>query len=432
MPKPSRETTPPDAPPRAEGSAERNLARTVALLERWDKGVSIRELLDGAPADPALHNAVFTLFRRQAEIDWLLARLTPGRRIRPRLRRILRWGATQVLFADGLASAVVTDVCVGYVRRRYHAGEARFVNAVLRRLAARPAAAWAELVAAEAPEGVKVGLPDPLYRQWCRHLPSIRIAEFAALFRRPAPLIVRLRAGAAPPDEVAHLKPLPAVAWAPGARLFRVVAPGAFFASPAFRRGDYYVQDPATLLAPALMDIQPGECVADLCSAPGGKSVVIAEDLGDRGKLVCMDRTAQRLRRVRENLDRFPNATLCLGDARRPPLRPGCVDALLLDVPCTNTGVLRRRPDAAWRFSNAQLSKLVRLQADILEAAAPLVRPGGRIVYSTCSIEPEENTGQVRSFLERHPEFVLAQEKQLAHGELHDGAFAARIQRVEA
>ncbi len=432
MPTPAQKTNSDPTVPKTGGSAERNLARTVAVLQRWDRGVSIRELLDGAPADPALHNAVFTLFRRQAEIDWLLARLTPGRRIRPRLQRVLHWGATQILFAHGLAPAVATDVCVGYVRRRYHTGEARFVNAVLRRLAARPAAEWLELITAAAPESVKLGLPPPLHRQWRGHLTPARIAEFADLFRRPAPLIARLRAGAAAPGDAAPLGPLPAVPWAPETRLFQVLTPAAFFDSPPFRRGDYYVQDPSTLLAPALMGVQPGERLADLCSAPGGKSVVLAEGLGGSGRLVCMDRTPQRLRRVRENLARFPNVTLCLGDARRPPLTTDSFDAVLLDVPCSNTGVLRRRPDAAWRFSNKRLAELVRLQADILDAAARLVRPGGRIVYSTCSLEPEENDDQVRGFLARHPEFVLAQQEELACGELHDGAFAARIERKDA
>lgn len=409
--------------------AEHVLARTVAVLTQWDKGVSVKEFLAGATPEPALWNVVFTLFRHRAEIDWVIGRLTRGRRVRPRLRRVLYWGSTQILFADGLAPPVVTDVCVNFVTRRYHVGEARFINAVLRRVASRTLADWRKDMAAEAPAWVRTGLPKALYRKWSAHLAPARIAEIATAFQQHAPLIVRLRAGAARPDDPT-LKPLDPAPWASEAHLFQVTDPGAFFDSVAFRRGDFYVQDPSTLLAPALTAPQPDERVADLCCAPGGKAVILAEALaGGTGRLSCLDKAPHRLRHVLENLERFDNVGIAVGDARWPPLLPGQFDAVLMDVPCSNTGVLRRRPDAAWRFSTAHLAELIRLQADILDGAAPLVRAGGRLVYSTCSIEPEENADQVRSFLERRPEFATTREQALLPGPLHDGAYAAVLEK---
>ena len=147
------------------------------------------------------------------------------------------------------------------------------------------------------------------------------------------------------------------------------------------------------------------------------------------GTLLCADRSEARLQRVRENLTGFASITYAVADAATPPFPPASFDAVLLDVPCSNTGVIRRRPDVRWRFTRASLRELLELQAAILHGAAALVRPGGRLVYSTCSIEPEENAGQVRRFLAQHAEFAIAAERQLPPTETHDGAYAALLVR---
>jgi 16S rRNA (cytosine967-C5)-methyltransferase len=202
------------------------------------------------------------------------------------------------------------------------------------------------------------------------------------------------------------------------------------------------VQDPAAGLVVRYAAVPPGARVADLCAAPGGKALALAETAG---YLAAADLGFGRLARLRENLRRLEGLPvgLVVADARQPPFRP--VDAVLIDVPCTGTGTFRRHPDGRWRLGPEDLESLVRLQREILEAAASVVRPGGLLIYSTCSLEPEENEEQVDAFLNEHPEFEL---EPPAPGVLDpalldvggrlvvlpqevgvDGAFAARLRR---
>ena len=200
--------------------------------------------------------------------------------------------------------------------------------------------------------------------------------------------------------------------------------------SEEFNPAEYYLQDASTLMAPLMLGANPGETIADLCAAPGGKSLILAELLDNKGVLYSCDASEQRLGRLRENLLGFPNVRIEKQNAERPKLPNGSLDGLLLDVPCSNTGVIRRRPDVRWNFAEAELSRLVMEQKRILEGSCALVRSGGRLVYSTCSIEEEENAKQVRGFLKRHPEFTLAVEKQLYPTLEHDGAYSALLLKI--
>jgi 16S rRNA (cytosine967-C5)-methyltransferase len=202
------------------------------------------------------------------------------------------------------------------------------------------------------------------------------------------------------------------------------------------------VQDPAAGLVVRYADIPPGSRVLDLCAAPGGKAIALAEDAE---YLAASDLGFGRLGRLRENLQRLEGLPvgLVVADARRPPFRP--VDAVLVDLPCTGTGTFRRHPDGRWRIGPADLESLAGLQREILQAAAETVRPGGLLIYSTCSLEPEENEAQVDTFLNDNPDFQLEPPRPGildptlldSGGRLIvipqrtgvDGAFAARLRR---
>jgi 16S rRNA (cytosine967-C5)-methyltransferase len=201
---------------------------------------------------------------------------------------------------------------------------------------------------------------------------------------------------------------------------------------PGYAEGYFMVIDPAAIQAVDLLDPQPGDHVLDACAAPGGKTALIAERLRLKGQLVAMDLREDRLPRLRANLERLGCAAfvkVVQGDARR--LRPesfGRFDRILLDVPCSNTGVIRRKPDVRWRFSKAGLTRLGVAQRELLERAAGLVKRGGFIVYSTCSLEPEENELLIAAWLKTHPEFRLQSFRQSfppASGQ--DGAYAVLL-----
>ena len=204
-----------------------------------------------------------------------------------------------------------------------------------------------------------------------------------------------------------------------------------------FAEGEFIVQDPGTQLAIELMDAKRGERILDACAAPGGKTIQLAW----RGaKVTACEVNPKRRRRLVENLERVGvmsgSSRVEVIDSLEPfnssTLQPSNFSKILVDAPCSNTGVLRRRPDARWNWSEEKLKELVKLQAEILDQVVPLVAPGGSIVYSTCSNEPEENLEQVRAFTRRHKDFhIVTSKESIPYESGHDGAFAALIKRGE-
>jgi 16S rRNA (cytosine967-C5)-methyltransferase len=203
------------------------------------------------------------------------------------------------------------------------------------------------------------------------------------------------------------------------------------------------VQDPASSLVSRYLSVAPGMIIADLCAAPGGKTAALATSTPVPAYVMACDVAPVRPRLVAETIRRLNlGAAAVVADARRPPI--ATVDAVLLDVPCTGTGTLRRHPDARWRLSETDIGRLAVLQTELLEAAARIVRPNGTLVYATCSLEAEENEDQVDAFLARHPEFRTEPPESIdtryldgkgwlriqPHEHGFDGAFAARLRRV--
>jgi 16S rRNA (cytosine967-C5)-methyltransferase len=212
-------------------------------------------------------------------------------------------------------------------------------------------------------------------------------------------------------------------------------------ALPGYAEGAFVVQDPSQALVARFAAPAAGALVYDACAAPGGKTVALGRVAG---RVVAGDRSWRRIQRLAENLARAGSGREhpVLADAERPPLREA--DLVLLDAPCLGTGTLARRPDARWRIEAAMLAALTALQGRLLEACAGVVRPGGVLVYATCSLEPEENEQQVERFLAGHPGFRRepdpgADPSHLTpvgdllllpqrHGT--DGAYAARLRKV--
>jgi len=210
----------------------------------------------------------------------------------------------------------------------------------------------------------------------------------------------------------------------------------------AFKQGAFYVQDPAATLVVIYAHVPQGGTVADLCAAPGSKALELSRRAG---LVIAADRNAARVQRMVQGFARLHAARLqvLVADATQPALTP--VDAVLVDVPCTGTGTFRRHPDARWRLRVSDFAVVGALQKKILCGAATLVKPGGLLVYSTCSLELEENDEQIRAFLQAHPEFTLDPPpagvvpasvldggilRVLPHLHGFDGAYAARLRRA--
>jgi len=383
--------------------------------------------------------------RLRGRLDHLLAphvRRGLGRLDRPVLEA-LRLGAYQILYTGSVPPYAAVSQSVDLVREAVGDGPTGLVNAVLRKLDA----------GSDAPERFPDVRQDPLgyLESWGSHprwllerwLSRWDVEDVRALVeldnRVPTTSIVPLEIG--PEEAVAVLasEGLGAEPVGEGTRCVRLaegVSPSAALEVVPCA----IVQDPAANMVVQYADVPEGTKVADLCAAPGGKALAVA----DRPiYTLAADRSERRLLMVRDNARRTGRPiALVVADARRPPLRG--VDVVLLDAPCTGTGTLQRKPDARWRLEPAALTHLVTLQREMLDAAAALVPSGGLVVYSTCSLEREENEAQVEAFLGRHPQFAVEATEAVPpryrddQGRLvvtpqstgFDGAFAARLRRA--
>jgi 16S rRNA (cytosine967-C5)-methyltransferase len=278
---------------------------------------------------------------------------------------------------------------------------------------------------ADLPPAVAKSHPDWLLNRWKQAFGKVDAYALMEWNNQPAITYFRVNPLAPPTGELPG-KPVPD---APGFYQLEGPLPGALLAA-----GAIYIQDPATRHAVDLLDPQPGQRILDACAAPGGKAFLIAAALGGSENLVCTDSNEKRLPRLQENLVRLhaDQATLALHDWTQPapPAWHGTFDGILLDVPCSNTGVIRRRVDVRWRLQAPDITQIAHTQRSILTHALPCLKPGGRLVYSTCSLEREENLGQVTAFLADHPDFLLHSTREsLPFRDHADGAFAARIER---
>jgi 16S rRNA (cytosine967-C5)-methyltransferase len=199
----------------------------------------------------------------------------------------------------------------------------------------------------------------------------------------------------------------------------------------SFRDGWFYIQDPGTLLAACKLGAKPGETILDLCAAPGGKTTFIAQLMRNEGKIAACDISEERLKLIQENCQ--PLGVTCVETILSSTLnlQPTTFNRVLVDAPCSNSGVIRRRVDLRWRIQLNEISRLQKMQLDLLKLAATKLKPGGVLVYSTCSLEPEENSEVVKEFLREHGNFKLESERELLpFVDNVDGAFVARLKKL--
>jgi len=228
------------------------------------------------------------------------------------------------------------------------------------------------------------------------------------------------------------------VSWAPvpgREEIGPIKSPRPLVELESFKDGLFLVQDISTLRPVEMLAPVPGERIADLCAAPGGKTVYISEQMENTGRLLAADPSPARLNKLQETITRcgVANALVRRVDLLKkdPGRGEGLWDGILLDVPCSNTGVLRRRVDARWRIGYDDIIRLANQGLSLLAAAAGRLRAGGRIVYSTCSLEPEENEEAVKKFLQLRPDYSLEEEESgLPREEGGDGYYAARLRKA--
>ncbi|MFA5043611.1 MAG: 16S rRNA (cytosine(967)-C(5))-methyltransferase RsmB, partial [Kiritimatiellia bacterium] len=427
--------------------------QAAAIVERWlATGDFPNEMLEDVREHRAfLMELVYGIVRWKRLLDWVIARYVRRSPV-PAQQAFLLVGLYQLLKMTEVAPYAAVHETVEAAKAALGERQADFTNAILRRTLREKDSLPAEL--ARQPLGIRQSHPDELLERWTRHFGPGPTEALCAWNNRRADVIVRVNLLKTTPDD--FLKALAAAGVGDKVCPFNAgkatteaniehrtkdffpacftLAHGARVADlPGYAEGHFMVIDPAAIQAVELLDPQPGNHVLDACAAPGGKTALIAERMRLKGQLVAMDLREDRLPRLRANLERLGCAAFAKvvqGDARR--LRPesfGRFDRILLDVPCSNTGVIRRKPDVRWRFSKTGLTRIGAAQRELLERAAGLVKRGGCIVYSTCSLEPEENELPIAAWLKSHPEFRLRSFRQsFPPTSGRDGAYAALLQ----
>jgi 16S rRNA (cytosine967-C5)-methyltransferase len=389
---------------------------------------------------------VYGMLRHRGWIDAILSDRVRGGLVRldPDVIDLLRLGVYQLTNMGSVPAYAAIAQTVELAKRRHGLGASKLVNAVLRRtdrerdsLTVPPSSEAAEALA------IKYSHPKWLIARWIERWGEQDTERLLALNNAEAPIVIRPYGIVREQLEAMLEEAGVHVAEAPYVSDSIAISGGITFTElGAFKKGLFFVQDPAATLVTEYAAIGASTTVADLCAAPGGKSLELTKTAGT---VIASDKSLGRLQRLLANERRLETTNLFpfVGDARNPAIAP--VDAVLIDVPCTGTGTFRRHPDARWRLKISDLAVMSALQKTIIKAAAKVVKPGGLLIYSTCSLEPEENDEQVDSFLAANPGWIIEAPPEgsvapelLDAGRLRvlpqrhgtDGAFAARLRRV--
>jgi 16S rRNA (cytosine967-C5)-methyltransferase len=357
-----------------------------------------------------------------------MARKTADREQNASLRILLHLGLYQLFWLQRIPDHAAVHETVELAKRLGFGQQAGFLNAILRGYIRQREQTKQTLETLKKTDSA-AGFSHPawLVARWQARWGEARTAQLLTWNNRPPPMYARLNELKTDATRLTARWQQEGVEFAP--REWDWTGPNSVFellnhppltALGSFQDGWFYVQDPSTLLAVRQLDPQPGESILDLCAAPGGKTCHIAQRMGNRGRIVARDNQPERLKLLEENSRRLGASCIEISAA------PGAFDRILIDAPCSNTGVMRRRVDLRWRIQPKEIERLSKAQSSLLSQAASELKSCGAMVYSTCSLETEENEKVVRNFLEKHPSFKLESERQLLPFiEEVDGAYVA-------
>jgi 16S rRNA (cytosine967-C5)-methyltransferase len=408
---------------------------------------------------------VYGAVRWQATLDWLIARKTDGRTQKPALQSLLRLGLFQIFWLDRVPDHAAVHETVEQAKHSGFGPQAGFVNAVLRGYV-REFDATKQLLTELKSTQPAIGYSHPewLVTRWTKRWGTEKAARLMELNNTPPKTFARLNTLKTDAGSLLTRWREEDVEydfirrdWLDENLVFELKSHPSIASLKSFQQGLFYIQDPGTLLAVRELSPRPGETILDLCAAPGGKTTYLAQLMNNEGRIVAHDSSSERLKRVEENCARLgvtcvetaanelerrsPARQVAKAEDRRAGPEAGAptpasnlpvsgFDRILIDAPCSNTGVMRRRVDLRWRIRPEEIERLRKMQLGLLQHAAPLLRPGGTLVYSTCSLEPEENQEVVEQFLREAPVFKMESQRELLpFSDEVDGAFVARFSR---
>lgn len=356
---------------------------------------------------------VQNILRRRSYIDFLVGEFSnvPVEDMKPELKNILRLAFYEKVYMEQIPDHATINEAVEIAKRTLGSKSGDLVNAILRNLQRD----FESLPRPSFPDrrkliAVTYSHPEWLVDRWVRRFGEREAFQLMMANNRRPEYTVRVNTLRTKPAnfELRMQKAgveFTASDWLPG--YYKVSSLQPLLQKGFFEKGLCQVQDVAAGMAPTILDPQPGETIYDLCAAPGTKSIMIADMMGGEGDILAVDIDANRLQKLAESALAYNAENIRIRRGDLLDLNLKVTDGVLLDAPCTGTGVLCKRADLRWRRTPEELAAIVKVQAQLLEEAANMVRKGGRLVYSTCSLEPEENMEQVRNFLAAYDNFEL-------------------------
>jgi 16S rRNA (cytosine967-C5)-methyltransferase len=419
----------------------------MRILLQWRAGRDFAEDILGdelakssvsGPDRGLCQELVYGVIRHKDTLNWLIRRKTDNRTQKDALLVLLQLGLYQLFWLDRVPNHAAVHETVQMAKEAGLGPQSGFVNAVLRgyvRERDTAEKALAELTIAEP----AVGYSHPVWlcERWQNRWGSEKAAKLMDWNNWPPPTYARVNRLKTDGAKLAKAWDTEGVQftacnfdWTDDGLVFRLDSHPPLAELPSFKDGLFYIQDPSTLLAVKVLNPQPGESVLDLCAAPGGKTTFIAQSMQNRGKILAQDVTDERLKLVQENCTRLGVTCATTEKSSVPHSAPRTphFDKVIVDAPCSNTGVMRRRVDLRWRIRPEEITRLRSVQFELLNQAASRLKPGGVLVYSTCSLELEENQELVKRFLMGKQDFRLESERELfPFADGVDGAYVARL-----
>jgi len=423
----------------------------IQILQERRRGAEfVEDLMDSAlsqaglsPADRGLcQELVYGVARWQATLDWLVARKTDGRPQRPGLQDLLRLGLYQIFWLDRVPPHAAVNETVELAKAGDFRSQAGFINAILRGYL-REVDETKKLLADLKISQPHLGWSHPewLVTRWQQRWGLEKTVRLLEWNNTPPKTYARVNTLKANAEELLAQWRDENVEydfvrrdWLDENLAFELKSHPPLHKLPSFQSGQFYIQDPSTLLAVRELEPKSGETILDLCAAPGGKTTFIAQLMRNEGKIIAGDIFPDRLKLVEENCKRL--GITCVDTRLLSTADPQLTtqfDRILIDAPCSNTGVMRRRVDLRWRIQPEEIQRLQETQLDLLRRAAPLLKPDGVLIYSTCSLEPEENSEVIKEFLSEQTGLKPERHKSLLpFADDVDGAFVTRLRKTKA
>ncbi len=450
----------PDVEPRRRNLYEGVRGTAVKVLNRIERtDAYLDKLLDAELRSgelPEIDKGLLTelvhgVLRWQNKLDWVLNGFSHGNFAKSEInvKNALRVGLYQILFLDRIPHAAAVNEAVEFIKRIRGDRPAGLVNAVLRNIIRNIDGIRYPDLAQDPVQYLAVMFSHPhwMVKRWHARFGKEETEKMLIANNERPPLSLRINKLKTEPAIFLHSLDAQQIPYQGSNHVnyfLKVKSFPRIGQNEMFRSGMFTIQDESAALPCILLDAKPGQKVIDMCAAPGGKTTHIAEIMKNEGEVIAIDKYEVKLSFIKGAVDRLGLKNVKLLVADSSSMEHEQVDCVLLDAPCSGLGVITKKPDLKWKRDIADIMKLMKLQSELLENAARFVKPGGVLVYSTCSTEPEENQDRVKKFLAEHPEFLLESAANFISHDLvnaegfvetfphkhgMDGSFAARMVR---